>query len=344
MAKDEIDINQQAVSTDQISPVDLTAENAVQAVKAGRAQDVDIAAKFIAEHGHELHGNDYTKEEEKRMIKKVDWRLVPILFVCATLSGLDKTAISAAAIYDLREDLNLTGQQYSWCGSAPFFGGLLFIGPASYCLQRFPVVDFFALNVLCWGIAEICMAACHNFATLFICRLFLGGFEALVIPAVTLLVSMHYRPEEQPQRNAIILNVIAPICNGFIAWLISYYDGPFQPWKIIFLTLGSFTIIWAFVVYFYLPNNPFQAKWLTPREKLILVQRKASDNTGMENKEFKLSHIREAALDIKTWLIWFTIIALQVPNGGLSTFNTLIIQGLGFSKLETSLLAMLLAP
>jgi MFS transporter, ACS family, allantoate permease len=104
--------------------------------------------------------------------------------------------------------------------------------------------------------------------------------------------------------------------------------------------LGSFTIIWAFVVKFLLPNNPFEAKWLTPREKLILVQRKAADNTGMENKEFKLSHIREAALDIKTWLIWFTIMALQVPNGGLSTFNTLIIQGLGFSKLETSLLAM----
>lgn len=104
--------------------------------------------------------------------------------------------------------------------------------------------------------------------------------------------------------------------------------------------MGAFTIVWAFVVYFYLPNNPFEAKWLTPREKLILVQRKASDNTGMENKEFKVSHIREAAFDIKTWLIWFTIVALQVPNGGLSTFNTLIIQGLGFSRLETSLLAM----
>lgn len=52
------------------------------------------------------------------------------------------------------------------------------------------------------------MAACHNFTTLFVCRFFLGGFEALVIPAVTLLVSMHYRPEEQPQRNAIILNVM----------------------------------------------------------------------------------------------------------------------------------------
>jgi MFS transporter, ACS family, allantoate permease len=132
----------------------------------------------------------------------------------------------------------------------------------------------------------------------------------------------------------------APICNGFIAWTISYYRGPFAPWKIIFLTLGAFTILWSAVVFFFLPNNPLEAKFLTSRQKLILIQRKAADNTGMENKEFKFHHIKEAALDVKTWLIWFAIVALQVPNGGLSTFNTLIIQGLGFSKLETSLLAM----
>jgi ACS family allantoate permease-like MFS transporter len=45
-------------------------------------------------------------------------------------------------------------------------------------------------------------------------------------------------------------------------------------------------------------------------------------------------------MDPKTWLIWFAIVALQVPNGGLTTFNTLIISGLGFDPLQTSLLAM----
>ena len=51
---------------------------------------------------------------------------------------------------------------------------------------------------------------------------------------------------------SIILNVIAPILNGFIAWLVGYYNGPFAPWKIIFLTLGAFTLLWSFVVYFFL--------------------------------------------------------------------------------------------
>ncbi|KAL3479623.1 allantoate permease [Aspergillus californicus] len=322
----------------QDSKTAFTAEAAVKAVKAGD-KDVDIAAQIIADYADEMR-DGWSEEEERKLMRRVDWRLIPVLFVCATLSGLDKTAISAAAIYNLRDDLNLTGSQYSWVGSAPFFGGLAFMGPSAYCLQRLPSVPFFAANVLCWGIMEMCMAACTSFSGLFICRFLLGGFEALLIPAVTLIVSMWYRPEEQPKRNSIILNVIAPILNGFVAWVCGYHKGPFETWKIIFLLMGSITIVWAAVVYFCLPNNPLDAKWLSKREKYIIIQRKASDNTGVEAKGIKKEHILEAFVDIKTWLIWFAIVALQVPNGGLTTFNTLIISGLGFDSLETSLLAM----
>ncbi|KAJ9143862.1 Allantoate transporter [Pleurostoma richardsiae] len=321
-------------------PKTLTVEAAVKAVKAGNAKDLDIAAQIIADYADQMGTDGWSKEEEKKLMRKVDWWLIPILFVCATLSGLDKTAISAAAIYDIKKDLHLTGDEYSWIGSAPFFGGLLFMGPAAYCLQKMPAVTFFSLNVLCWGILEMCMAACTGFGSLFVCRFLLGGFEALLIPAVTLVVSMWYRPEEQPRRNSIILNVVAPIINGFVAWTVSYYNGPFAPWKIIFLTLGAFTILWAGVVFTFLPNNPLEAKRLSPREKYIIIQRKAADNTGVETKKIKKEQIWEAFADPKTWLIWISIIALQVPNGGLTTFNTLIISGLGFSPLQTSLLAM----
>ncbi|KAL2784277.1 major facilitator superfamily domain-containing protein [Aspergillus keveii] len=316
----------------------LGAEAAVKAVKAGD-KDVDIAAQIIADYADEMR-DGWSADEEKKLMRRVDWRLIPVLFVCATLSGLDKTAISAAAIYNIKGDLNLSGSQYSWIGSAPFFGGLAFMGPSAYCLQRLPSVAYFSFNVLCWGILEMCMAACTSFGGLFVCRFLLGGFEALLIPAVTLVVSMWYRPEEQPKRNSIILNVIAPILNGFVAWVCGYHKGTFATWKIIFLLLGAITIVWAGVVYLSLPNNPLDAKWLTQREKYIIIQRKASDNTGVEAKGIKKEQIREAFLDIKTWLIWFAIMALQVPNGGLTTFNTLIISGLGFDPLETSLLAM----
>ncbi|KAJ5272921.1 hypothetical protein N7478_008046 [Penicillium angulare] len=332
--------NDEVTASEETKNHAITAEAAVKAIKAGQKNDVDIAAQIIADYADQGDGESWSLEEEKKLIRRVDWRLIPTLFICATLSGLDKTAISAAAIYNIKGDLNLTGDQYSWVGSAPFFGGLAFMGPSAYMLQKVPAIPFFAFNVLCWGILEMCMAACTSFGGLFVCRFLLGGCEALLIPAVTLVVSMWYRPEEQPKRNSIILNVIAPILNGFIAWAVGYYTGSFKTWKIIFLLIGGVTILTALMVYLVLPNNPLEAKFLTAREKYIIIQRKAADNTGIESKTFKMEQVWEAALDIKTWLIWIAIAALQVPNGGLTTFNTIIISGLGFDSLQTSLLAM----
>jgi MFS family permease len=138
------------------------------------------------------------------------------------------------------------------------------MGPSAYCLHIFPPVHFFAFNVLCWGILEMCMAATTSFGGLFVCRFLLGGFEALLIPAVTLLNAMWYKPAEQPARNAIILNVIAPILNGLVAWAVGYHKGDFPAWKIIFLTLGAFTVIWSAVVFFFLyvttPPPSFSAR------------------------------------------------------------------------------------
>ncbi|EFX05171.1 major facilitator superfamily transporter allantoate [Grosmannia clavigera kw1407] len=315
-------------------------EKAVKAVKTGHADEVDFAAQIIADYADQIGDSSWTSEEEKALMRKVDLRIIPILFACATLSGLDKTAISAAAIYNIKRDLHLAGDQYAWIGSAPFFGGLLFMGPSAYCLQRMPAVMFFSFNVFFWGVTEMCMAACTSFSSPFVCRFLLGGFEALLIPAVTLIVGMWYNTTEAPRRNSTILNVIAPIINGFLDWVVGYHHGSFPTWKIIFLLVSAFTAIWAAVVFFLLPNNPLDACGFTLREKYIVIRRKAADNTGIETKKIKKEQIWEAIMDPKTWLIWIAVVALQVPNGGLTTFNTLIIEGLGFDSLQTSLLAM----
>jgi histidinol dehydrogenase len=148
MAADQVTVS------DEPKVVGVTAEAAVKAIKAGRNKDVDIAAQIISDHADQMAGETWSVEEEQKLIRRIDWRLIPTvripvmristslstnlaqLFVCATLSGLDKTAISAAAIYHIKSDLNLTGDQYSWLGSAPFFGGLAFMGPLAYCLQK----------------------------------------------------------------------------------------------------------------------------------------------------------------------------------------------------------------
>lgn len=74
MTKDEIAVDQ--APAEALGPL-VTSEAAVKAIKAGRAKDVDIAAQIIASYGDDNHS--WSMSEEKKLIRRVDWRLVPIV-------------------------------------------------------------------------------------------------------------------------------------------------------------------------------------------------------------------------------------------------------------------------
>lgn len=61
-----------------------------------------------------IRESDYTPEEYKKLKKKIDRYLLPLMWFCYGIQQTDKTAISTQAIFGLREDTNLVGQQYSW--------------------------------------------------------------------------------------------------------------------------------------------------------------------------------------------------------------------------------------
>lgn len=65
------------------------------------------------------------------------------------------------------------------------------------------------------------------------------------------------------------------------------------------------TIVWACVIGIFLPDNPVKAKFVTERQKAIVIDKLRQDQTGVENKTFKKEQMVEAFLDPKTWLMFF---------------------------------------
>lgn len=57
-----------------------------------------------------------TKPEIKAVVRKIDVRVVTILFFTYMLQYLDKNSINFASVYGLKEGTNLQGQDYSWLG------------------------------------------------------------------------------------------------------------------------------------------------------------------------------------------------------------------------------------
>jgi hypothetical protein len=79
-----------------------------------RNGDVDVAAE-LAEMFE--GGEGYSRKEVMRLRWKLDLRLIPILWFNVLLPAMDKVSNGTAALYGLRQDLNLVGDQYAWVGS-----------------------------------------------------------------------------------------------------------------------------------------------------------------------------------------------------------------------------------
>jgi hypothetical protein len=91
-------------------------------VASGDVRDVkqiprgrDIAAELTEQFSNEP---GFDREEEQKLRWKIDMRLIPILFMNITLPAMDKVTPSTGALYGLREDLHLKGDQYAWIGYA----------------------------------------------------------------------------------------------------------------------------------------------------------------------------------------------------------------------------------
>lgn len=166
--------HQQEEFVESIEEEDQTHHTVQDEPQVNKGQQ-DQALQLIEEVGH---STILTPENNKHVLRKIDLRLLPIMLVIYFLQQLDKSTLSYASVFGLKESAHLHGQQYSWLGAIVYVAQLVFQPLVSYLLVKVPMGKFLAASTLCWGIALSCMASANTFTTLIVCRLFLGIFEA----------------------------------------------------------------------------------------------------------------------------------------------------------------------
>lgn len=130
--------------------------------------------------------------------------------------------------------------------------------------------------------------------------------------------------------------MVSPLLN----YGLGHITGALAPWRYMYIFAGSITILWAFVIYFFMPPDPVRAKGFTERERFIAVSRMRINNSGVRNTHFKIAQLWEILLDIKFWLVFAMAFCIVVANGPFSTFAPIIISQLGFSGLNSLLLLL----
>jgi len=289
------------------------------------------------------HAVAVTPAENKRILRLIDWHILPIILFIYCLQSLDKTALSYASVFGLVEDLHLKGQEYSWSGAIVYVAQLVWQPLIAYILVKFPLGKFIATMVLCWGITLCGMTASTDFGGLMASRFVLGSVEASVAPTFIALVQLWYRRSEQTNRNAAWYGMLG-IVNIFGS-LLSYGLAKIQsdvlrPYQIIFLFCGCLTIAYSIVVFIWLPDSPENARFLKGDDKLLAIERVRVNQMGLASGVWRWDQVREVFLDPKTWIWCAMLTAVSIPSGGITTFGPLIVKSFGFDSFTTILFNM----
>lgn len=90
--------------------------------------------------------------------------------------------------------------------------------------------------------------------------------------------------------------------------------GSLAPWQYMYIVAGSITLLWAFVILFFLPPDPIRAKGFSERERYIAVSRMRSNNTGVRNTHFKGKQVIELLMDEKFWLVFAIAFLMMIGS------------------------------
>ncbi|KAJ0118222.1 nicotinamide mononucleotide permease [Diaporthe amygdali] len=145
--------------------------------------------------------DNFSTERRKRILRKVDIRLVPVLTILYLIAHIDRANIGNAKIEGLIEDLGLSGAQYNVSLAIFFFPYILFMLPSNILLKRFRRPSLYIGTLISvWGAVMTCTGLVNTFSQLVAVRSLLGLFEAGFFPGAVYICSRWYMPRDLASR------------------------------------------------------------------------------------------------------------------------------------------------
>ncbi|KAK0713164.1 major facilitator superfamily domain-containing protein [Lasiosphaeria miniovina] len=268
----------------------------------------------------------------RRILLKMDTRILPVVSLLFLCSFLDRTNVGNAKIIGLEADLQITNLQYNQ-GLAVFYATYIASElPSNLVLKKVtPKIWLPALTIV-WGIITMSLGFVRNFGSFFAVRALLGIAEGGLLPGIVLYLSGLYTRQEMALRIGIFYTAasLSGAFGGLLARGLSAIGprGGLEGWRWIFIIEGLITVAAGLIAYLLLPTNIVTASFLADEEKtfasLRLQGRTLSSppirfNPVLEREErFKWSEVYRGVFNIQ---VWFTATAYFAILSGLYSFG-----------------------
>ncbi|OJJ73480.1 hypothetical protein ASPBRDRAFT_174185 [Aspergillus brasiliensis CBS 101740] len=281
---------------------------------------------------------------EKALLRKLDFRLLPPLTILYLLSFLDRSNVGNARLEGMATEIHMSGDQYLTGLTLYFIGYVLFEVPCNIVLKKTTPRIWLPTLTLVWGVVATLLGVVQNYAGYLTSRTALGIAESGLFPGVVFYLSMWYKRNEQHYRVALFFSAasLAGAFGGILAWGIAHMDGVggYSGWRWIFILEGLLTVLMSIGAYFWVYNYPATAEFLTPEERQFIQFRLKNDNDSTRDEQFTWSAVFDAFKDIKVWLYGLAFHTMSLPLYTLSLFMPTIISELGYTAAQAQLLTV----
>jgi len=294
-------------------------------------EDANLAAMHDPDAGLSEHER---AAHDKKLLRKLDFKLIPWLTLLYLASFLDRTNIGNAKVDGLISDLGMTGGQYSAALSIFFVSYAGFEPLTNILLKRLRPSVFIPGIMVAWGLVMTFMGFAHNFSGLAAARFFLGVTEAGLFPGVNYYLSCWYKRSEIGKRSAIFFSAaaLAGSFGGLLAAAIAKMKniGGLYGWSWIFILEGLATVILGVISYWMVHDFPDEAKFLSTDDRARVLRRLQEDKqSSAHHEDFKMEYFWASVKDWKTWAFALIYMGADMPLYAFSLFTPSIIQGLG---------------
>src|SRR5262249_18980130 len=273
---------------------------------------------------------------EQRTIRKVSWRLLPLIIVIYFVAYIDRTNVSFAAL-TINKDLGLSAYVFGLGAGIFFLGYFLFEVPSNVILEKTGARIWIARIMVTWGLVSGAMAFATGPASFLTLRFLLGVAEAGFFPGMILYFT-YWFPKAYRARVISALFIAVPGSNALAAVIsgaILERDGllGLAGWQWMFIVEAIPAVLLAVAVLALMTDRPAVASWLAPEEREWLEtrlqeERRRIESAGHLSLTRALTDRRVLALSA----IYFTIVTATY---GITFFLPQIVKGIGLSNVMT---------
>ncbi|GAA5830031.1 hypothetical protein JCM5353_003953 [Sporobolomyces roseus] len=279
--------------------------------------------------------------DTKKLMRRVDWRVLPYIIVSYMVVRLDLNNINNAGTMNketgdsLKQVLNLDAKQWAWVVGCFYYPYMISEPICTFLLRPVRPSRWLFRIMVSWGAVMCFMSLVKNYGGLIACRVLLGLFEGSFFTSVMLWWSYWYHPTELAPR--ILWLYVANSSSGGFSGIFAYAVGfanssTIYGWQVLFILEGLITVLLGIGMLVLLPDWPTTSKWLSPLEQEWIVSHLHRDAPKLTSKNFDWPQCKKMLLDptfyafTLFWMVW------SVSAWGVNTMQTFLILDLGITS------------